>query len=58
MKKKLGLLWATIVWFTFLVLVVVVPNYQELVEDHSIWIAVAVLVVVGYAAARTLNQTT
>ena len=56
MKKKLGLLWYTIAWTAFLMLVAVVPNWNELVADGSIWIAAAVCILVGVAAAVTLNQ--
>jgi uncharacterized membrane protein len=58
MKKRLGLLWYTTIWFVFICIVSVVPNYEELVEDHTIWIVVGVALLLAYAIVRTLKQPT
>ena len=51
--KKLGLLWATMALLVFIGLVVIVPNFQDLWEDHSFWYFVAAVVTVAAASIYT-----
>jgi drug/metabolite transporter superfamily protein YnfA len=55
MKKKAGLLWMSALWYLFLMLVVVVPNYQELREDGSIWFAYGSGIILSFALAYTFG---
>lgn len=56
MKKKPGLLWGTLALVVMIGIVVIAPNFHELLQDGTIAIYVLVLIGTVLAIIYTLSQ--
>jgi hypothetical protein len=56
MKKKPGLLWLTLALLLIVGIFMILPNYQELMDDKSIYWYFGPLAIVVVAIIYTLTQ--